>query len=287
VLRSPATGGNATCVYCNASVCARGSYLAGAACSECRECERRALSNGEFISHGDLDMPASCAEQCATGFFADFERCVEHSVVTCQAQEYQLAGSATVDVMCLPCADCSGRRLVTPCAPLRNTECAPCLALGPNEAFVDTNCSVACLSGGLRDAAGVCEICANECMPGTFRDFASPRTCLQCAPCPPLHANSNYTDECTWSCASGFTLQGAQCEPEAPMMLRRVAAPETLQPCNKSEYRRRDLQCRRTRNSTSRCPRRRAWVCAGDGPAGHSRVSACANSSVWRRFCSL
>ena len=246
VLRSPAAGGNASCVLCNTSVCASGSYLTGAACSECRACERRALQNGVFVSRGDLDMPGSCQEECAPGFFADFERCVPHSVVTCQAGEYQMAGTATVDVMCLPCADCRGRRLVTPCASLRNAECAPCPALGPNEALLDTNCSVACVAGALRDANGECEICANECMPGTFRDFSGSHSCLQCAACTPLPANSNYTDECSWRCAAGYTLQGdaAQCEPERPNMLRRAPERETLQPCNESQFRGGDLLCR-------------------------------------------
>ena len=97
--------------------------------------------------------------------------------------------------MCLPCADCRGRRLVAPCTPSRNTECAPCPALGANEVFTDTNCSVACVSGALRDAAGVCEVCVGECLPGIFRNYSGTRSCLQCAPCPPLRAHSNFTEE--------------------------------------------------------------------------------------------
>jgi hypothetical protein len=133
---------------------------------------------------------------------------------------------------------------VAACTPFRNAQCAPCPALGPNEAYIDLNCSVACLSGGLRDANGDCEMCADECLPGSFRDYSGSRTCLQCAPCPPLPANSNYTDECSWSCATGYTLQSAQCRPEPPTMLRRTLQPETVQQCNESEFRGGDLQCR-------------------------------------------
>jgi len=229
---------NATCVFCNASRCANGSYLAGAACSECRACERRTLVSSAFVSHGKLDMQGSCAEQCEPGFFADFEQCVEHLVVTCQPHEYQMPGTPTVDVMCLSCADCSGRRLVVACTPSRNAQCAPCPALGPNEAFFDLNCSVACLSACLRDATGDCEMCADECLPGTFRDYSGSRTCLQCAPCPPLRANSNYTTECSWNCAEAFTLRadGAECEPETPV-IPVLDAPTPERTCNESEFR--------------------------------------------------
>jgi len=82
VRRNLTSGGIVTCVLCNASACAIGAYLAGANCSECRACERRALVNGLFMSSGALDEPGSCAEQCPPGRFADFEQCVEHSQVT-------------------------------------------------------------------------------------------------------------------------------------------------------------------------------------------------------------
>ena len=100
--------------------------------------------------------------------------------------------------------------------------------------------------GALRDAAGVCEMCAGECLPGTFRDFLGARSCLQCAPCPPLLAHSNYTDECSWSFTAGFTLRadGAQCEPEPPTMLRRATAQEAQRPCNESEFQVSDSECR-------------------------------------------
>ena len=244
--RNGSDGRNASCVLCNASMCGVGTYLAGVNCTECRGCERMSLVNGIFSSHGQVDAPGSCAEECALGFFADFERCVEHSTVTCLPAEYQMPGTASVDVMCLPCSDCRGLRLVSPCEALRNSVCEPCGALGANEEYADYNCSAVCLPGALRDATGVCEMCAEECLAGTFRDFSGALTCMQCAPCPPLRANSNYTDECSWTCNQGYTMMGnaSLCVPEPPTMVMRVAAPEVQVQCNASEFRVGGLECR-------------------------------------------
>jgi len=246
LLRSASDGANSSCVFCNASVCGTGTHLAGGNCSECHPCERRSLVNGIFISNGLVDSPGSCQEECAEGSFADFEQCIEHSVVACMPQEYQMAGTSSVDVMCLPCSDCRGRRLVSACTASRNSECAACQALGAEEEYVDTNCSIACVSGALRNASGVCELCVDECLPGSFRDFSGDQSCVQCAPCPPLRANSNYTDECRWTCNRGYTILGnaAQCVPEPITMVMRVAVSDVQAQCNESEFRVGDFECR-------------------------------------------
>ena len=235
-----------SCTLCDASSCASGLYLAGATCTECRPCVRMALQNGLFISHGELDAPASCAEQCAPGFFADFELCVAHSVLTCDAGEYQLPGTAVSDVMCLPCQDCHGRRLVDACTPSRNAICAACPPLGVNEEYTDTQCSNRCVSGALRDAAGACELCATECVPGTFRDYASSASCAHCETCPPLHNNSLFVDECTWACAVGFTLHAntSRCEAEVSSMAPRDEPLTIRVQCSESEFRVGEFECR-------------------------------------------
>jgi len=147
--------GGAACVLCNASACPVGRNLAGANCNKSRACEQIALVNGGFTSHGDLDRPGSCAEECALGFFADFERCETHSLVTCAPSEYELAGTAQYDVMYLPCADCRGRRMLSPCQARRDATCKSCAALVAHEQFADTNCSAVCVAaqrgGRVRD----------------------------------------------------------------------------------------------------------------------------------------
>ena len=237
---------NASCTYCNASVCGVGSYLAGDNCTECRACARMALQNGLFISRGELDRPGSCTEQCAPGFFADFEECMPHSVVTCSAGEYQLPGSPTFDVMCLPCQDCHGRRLVEACTLSSNAKCAACPALGVNEEFTDFNCSVQCSTGTLRDAAGTCEMCNTDCVAGTFRDYAVASSCAQCASCLPLHNNSVFIAECIWECVTGYTLDSTTslCTLEVSNEARRVAPPTVRVQCTESEFRVGDFECR-------------------------------------------
>ena len=135
----------------------------------------RCLPDGVFSSRDRLDDPASCAETCPPGFFADFERCVSHCVVTCRVGEYKLAGTANYDVMYLPCQDCHGKRLVSGCSTSADAQRAPCPPLGPHEEFADTSCSVVCSAGAQCDAAGECELCPDECLPGFYHDYAGPQ----------------------------------------------------------------------------------------------------------------
>jgi len=237
---------NATCVLCNASQCAIGSYLTGDNCSDCRACSRIALQNGLFISRGQLDRPGSCAEECGPGFFADFDQCMPHSVVACSPGEYQLPGSPFNDVMCLPCQDCHGRRTVLTCTIFSNAVCAACPALEANEELVGTNCSVQCLAGTLRNATGVCERCNTECFPGTYRDYAASQSCAQCNACPTPRNNSVFVDECMWECSLGHTLDSntSLCTLEVSSVARRTELPTVRVQCLESEFRIGEFECR-------------------------------------------
>ena len=245
VLRNASNATNASCVRCDPAVCAVGSYLTGADCSECLPCAQMTLSGGVFTSPGALDGSTSCTEACPPGFFADFDRCLPHSAIVCDPGEYLLPGSGSMDAMCLPCASCHGQRLVQTCTPHSNSVCAACPPLRAHEVFTDAECSPACVPGALRDETGACEVCVTGCEPGAFRNLSGGPTCSQCTPCPPLPAHGNYTAECTWVCATGYTFSSTgACVPETPVQRRLAPEIERRIQCSSFEFLDSAYQCR-------------------------------------------
>lgn len=244
VLRN--ASGGAGCVFCDESACPTGEFLSGASCSECLACTHMSLAGGVFASRGTLDNPSSCAETCLPGFFEDFDQCLAHSALVCAPDEYLVNGTASLDASCMVCATCAGERLLQACGEHTNARCAPCPSLLAHEVHTDTQCSVACVSGALRNAAGVCEACEAACEPGHFRNYSSQHNCSQCSPCPPLPANGNFTGECAWTCAPGYTFAAgpAACVPESPSDTAPPAAPERRIICASFEFLDAAYQCR-------------------------------------------
>lgn len=249
-----ARGPNRTCVLCNLSTCAVGSYLTGDNCSECVSCVHEQLANGLFASTGQLDDDASCVEVCPPNMFAGIGRCVPHTSIQCASGEYLLPGTPHMDSMCLPCSSCAGRRLVTSCQPNADSVCTACAPLLANEYLTDNNCTTACMPGTLRDQAGGCEVCATLCPPGTHRPTGTRRGedtptntsgCAHCAPCASIPAQATFVDGCVWTCSEGFVLSGSQlCVAELASLPPRAQRRAATVVCSHSEYLDSAYQCR-------------------------------------------
>ena len=213
---------NGQCVLCN-TVCATGEYLGDVegsfVCGTCLDCEHYTLTEGVsgsriFTSVGTLDDPASCTEQCATGYFAEFERCVPHSTFACDAEFYKKNGTYTTDTVCWPCYVCpNGMQTVTACAGDTDTVCSECAITNNFTTFTD-GCAFECVEDAVLDANNVCQACASTCGLRAYRT----RTDCACRDCVKPSENSDWSSAaggCQWHCHAGYTLSAQDlCELE-------------------------------------------------------------------------
>ena len=260
--RNRSTNTSTICVLCNASMCPVGRYLTGDNCSVCESCVHTELSNGEFASSGQLDDATSCSEVCPSQMFAGIGRCVSHTQITCEPDEYQRNGTQTYDAMCLQCELCAGRRLVTPCQPYADSVCDNCEPLHANEILTDNNCTTACRPGTLRDQTGECEVCA-LCPLGEFRPTGTRRGvdtdtntsdtntsdtntsgCAYCTPCAKIPTQAIFVDGCVWDCSEGYVLSDSLCVAEVASVSLRAQRRAATVVCGHSEYLDSAYQCR-------------------------------------------
>lgn len=215
---APFRARGAGCVLCNASACAVGTYLAGCAGPgepACRPCVARS-DDFRFVSRGEPDRNASCAQRCREGLYDAFGlgTCVPVSLPACAAGEFLARATATADNTCRACSACAGARVVRPCAEDADAVCAPCGALQLGEAW-GPNCSRACTPPFVLDTRSqACELCAHVC-PAGQRTARPRRNCSHCEPCPPRPADAVWLADCKWACAVGFVREAGACAPLA------------------------------------------------------------------------
>ena len=221
-----------TCVLCE-NHCDVGYYPTGELCNclPCTNVPDLDASNLIFGSAGQLDDEASCEIHCRAGMFRllSTDTCQHHSQVSCDANEFMVAGTAFADAKCQACSGCDGRQLVTSCSEQNDDKCSAC----PNtdsakayffpinffsEKFVGNNCTRACLDGFVRDTAtSACEACSHVCAAG-YRFPVQRANCSHCAPCPakPEHAvwddsTDRNSSDCAWQCAERYELRNDAC----------------------------------------------------------------------------
>jgi hypothetical protein len=201
------------CTYCGtprSSICSVGEYPVGN-CTHCAACAGELRGAWNFTSAGVVDEPASCTQQCAAGWFRDWfsEECRPHTVPTCRADQYLLAGTPTSDAFCAQCRSCAGMRRTRGCNSTTDGVCKACGASGPGLLLLHENCTTACAPGYIWNVRTErCEACDVPCAPGS-RPPPDRHNCTHCAACPAAPPNATFTRGCTWSCRPDQTVHGA------------------------------------------------------------------------------
>ena len=213
---------HASCVMCNASVCAVGTYLTGWFCDRCATCDstyRQTVESMqtvqefidqtlnvsadsynqsliEFGSAGALDGAATCEEQCVEGFYAPLGNlamgCLRHSVPVCETGFWLRAGGRTHDARCERCRSCEGRMETRECSENADSVCVSCGAVEAPKKWMHKNCTLACEDDLVLDVRrSVCEVCEYVCTAGFHAPF-SRDNCTHCEPCTQRIAGSVF-----------------------------------------------------------------------------------------------
>lgn len=260
-----------SCTFCNASTCSVGHYMTGN-CQSCQPCTHQypGESRWEFITNGQLDTPNSCVERCESGYFVDYVlqndrvvgRCTAHTLITCQAGQYQQPGTHFADTQCLPClTSCGpGFRMTQECSAYANAECEACNGTLQVHQEWGENCSPVCHEGFvLNTQSGVCEYCPSNQCPLGFKT-ASPRLyCTHCVACDvsiPMHAEYVDGAPCVWECVDGYEshyvrdLDLTICQPStvAEVPLAAPVLRNPLRTCTATQFLNDDYECEECSN---------------------------------------
>ena len=208
-----------TCAFCDEAVCGVGFYLTGN-CSEsdCQPCQAQ-YADTIFTSHGTLDSDGSCAEQCAPGYFMDYfsngseirQRCIRHSIVTCDTNFFKQAGTHLVDALCLPCTKTcpDAHMMVTTCFEDADAICQPCSEISNHSLQLNqewnSKCEPVCTQDYVLDTyAGLCDYCPNFKCANGYTTPSTRQNCTHCEKCDNIVIHARYVDGCLWSCLDGY-----------------------------------------------------------------------------------
>lgn len=244
-----------SCVLCNHTSCAVGTYMTSNNCS-CVPCSHAIqftnnASEVQFVSNGaQLDAADSCKEQCAPGYYQDTGLvnkqvslvCVAHMTPECSETQVLISGTQYTDARCEDCVyHCEGMRMVQNCTSTTQSKCEPCTGeLDAHEHFVHSDCTKQCQRNALRNAAGKCEMCDHICAVGTFR-APNATSCEQCVGCDTSPtSNAHYVQGCVWTCNDGFAYNQSQhacVEEQKAVTYARVVASKSFKTfCDHGEY---------------------------------------------------
>ena len=184
----------------------------------CQACDTEGIPLSDWSWHtaGTLGDDKSCQGSCDPGFFRSGARCLAHSSrpASCPTGHFWNDGTELFDASCLPCRSCEGQLQDSACTADLDAACTPCASSIDlnSERFVNTDCTVECLDGFIRDrqtgGSNECENCNSfKCAPGT-KLSTTPTHCQDCAACAThLPQYSYWVYECEYACNVGYVLK--------------------------------------------------------------------------------
>ncbi|EKX36191.1 hypothetical protein GUITHDRAFT_117713 [Guillardia theta CCMP2712] len=190
------------CLYCPGQACSSGEYQSGCGASAaCKACDPLSDPHRTYTGQGYYMDPASCPEQCASGYWAastavNCTACTAEASLNCSlATHFVRRCAPTSDAKCLPCtASCDRKSAVCPLPQ----------PIAYQRAYNSTYC-------GYCNPNRVCGV-------GTYMDACqSSNGFTGCSPCRNglaqnstviyMTAGDPYSPySCSWKCATGYTL---------------------------------------------------------------------------------
>ena len=197
----------AVCKACDTSSCAVGQYRSACTASangQCVSCTK-VPEYASYTSAGKPYNVDACDWACQTGHYRSGSVCSPCTSVTCQVGQYS-----------------------TVCTPTANSACQTCTNLPSHSVFTSAgkegnpnSCESACAPGYWKDGSSCAACDTSSCPVGNYRSPCTASANGKCVACSKAPEHAVYTsggkpynsDDCDWSCASGYYLSGSTCLP--------------------------------------------------------------------------